>query len=411
MTEFLMPKLGADMTAGTLVTWHKKPGEAVQRGDIVAEVDTDKGVIDVEIFAGGVVEKLLVQPGQRVPVGTPLALIQETTNGQQPSSTTNAPKRDTDPERDTEVGNRIPIRPAQPEASRIASDPFRSSATQNPHFVGPAARRRARELGIDPRSVVGATPGGAIMILDNGRPAGGHHEGKVTREASATPGSDDLGAAMRSAIAAAMSRSKRETPHYYLATTVDMNDILTWLAEQNARRAVTDRLLPAVLVLKAIALALRRFPALNVVWEDGRAVQKPEIHLGVAISLKHGLIAPALHNADTKSLDQLMSDFRDLVTRARTGALRSSELSDPTLTVTSLGDQGVETVFGIIYPPQTALFGVGRIVDRPWAAKGQVVVRPIMNLTLSADHRVTDGHYGALALKEIDRRLQEPHKL
>jgi pyruvate dehydrogenase E2 component (dihydrolipoamide acetyltransferase) len=217
---------------------------------------------------------------------------------------------------------------------------------------------------------------------------------------------------MRQVIAAAMSRSKREIPHYYLSATIDMGCAQSWTEQENQKRPVTERLLYGVLLIKAVALALREFPELNAVWDSDHAVPKDEIHVGVAVSLRQGgLVAPALHNADRQSLDSLMKAFRDLVNRARAGALRSSELSDPTITVTSLGDQGVETVFGIIYPPQVALVGFGKLVERPWIVEGKIVARPLINATLSADHRVTDGHRGARFLAAIDRLLQTPAEL
>jgi pyruvate dehydrogenase E2 component (dihydrolipoamide acetyltransferase) len=209
-----------------------------------------------------------------------------------------------------------------------------------------------------------------------------------------------------------MARSKREVPHYYLATTIDLGRASDWLAAENARRPVPDRLLPGVLLLKAVALALRQVPELNARWAGDRAQPSAAIHVGVAVSLRSGgLVAPALHDTDTRSLDDLMRDLRDLVRRARAGTLRSSELSDPTITVTSLGDQGVESVFGIIYPPQVAIVGFGRIVERPWVVDGQVVPRPVVTATLSADHRVTDGHRGGLFLAAVERLLQEPGAL
>jgi len=217
---------------------------------------------------------------------------------------------------------------------------------------------------------------------------------------------------MRQAIAAAMARSKREIPHYYLSTTIDIGRAMAWLADENLKRPVADRLLYGVLLIKTVALALREVPELNAVWREGQAVQSPSIHVGVAISLRGGgLVAPALHDTDRQSLSELMRSFRDLVARARAGTLRSSELSDPTITVTSLGEQGVETVFGVIYPPQVALVGFGKVVERPWAVKGQVTTRPVVTATLSADHRVTDGHRGGLFLAAVDRLLQEPSRL
>ena len=217
---------------------------------------------------------------------------------------------------------------------------------------------------------------------------------------------------MRQAIAAAVTRSKREIPHYYVSTTVDLQPATAWLAERNATRPVAERLLPGVLFIKAVALALREVPELNARWESGKVVRSEAIHVGVATSLREGgLLAPALHDTDRQPIDELMAKLRDLVNRTRAGELRSSELSDPTITVTSLGDLGVETVFGVIYPPQVAIVGFGKIVERPWSVGGQVVSRPVVTLTLSADHRVTDGHRGAVFLNAVDALLREPGRL
>jgi pyruvate dehydrogenase E2 component (dihydrolipoyllysine-residue acetyltransferase) len=417
MAEFLMPKLGADMTAGTLAAWHKKPGDAVRRGDVVAEVETEKGDIDVEIFTDGVIEKLLVQPGEKVAVGAPLAIVREAEMGAVRAA--NGP-----------VAPPAPVAPA-PSIVPTALATSRPVASRSPAAGGvsrlrisPAARRLARELAVDPTALVGTGRGGAITLEDIQAAAtaarGASPSAPAPRPsvpAAAPPNAGRAAATdrlqrMRKTIAAAMARSKREIPHYYLGTTIDMHACMRWLAEQNAARPVTDRLLYGVLLLKAVALALRATPELNAIWENDEARRIPDIHVGVAISLRQGgLVAPALHHTDRMSLDELMTKFRDLVNRARAGSLRSSELSDPTITVTSLGEQGVEAVYGVIYPPQVALVGFGKLVERPWSVAGQVVSRPVITATLSADHRVSDGHRGALLLAAIDRLLQEPAKL
>jgi pyruvate dehydrogenase E2 component (dihydrolipoamide acetyltransferase) len=217
---------------------------------------------------------------------------------------------------------------------------------------------------------------------------------------------------MRSAIASAMAKSKREIPHYYLSATIDMSAALAWLRAGNEKRPVTERLLPAVLLIKAVALALRDVPELNGTWVDGAFRKGAGIHVGCAISLRGGgLVAPALHDADRSALPALMRSFQDLVARARAGQLRSSELADPTITLTNLGEQGVESTFGIIYPPQVALVGFGRISNRPWVAGERIEARPLVTATLSADHRATDGHRGGTFLTAIDRWLQNPENL
>jgi pyruvate dehydrogenase E2 component (dihydrolipoamide acetyltransferase) len=374
-----MPILGADMEAGTLVAWRKGPGERVARGDIVAEVETDKGLIEVEIFTSGVIEKLLVEPGATVPVGTVLAIVRETGVAAGPTAPT-APRT-------------APPPPAAPDRAAI---PGRRG-------ISPAARTRAIALGIDPAGLHGTGPGGAITLADVERAA--------AAPSAPTPGAApaDRQARMRQAIAAAMARSKREIPHFYLGTTIDMERAMVWLAERNATRPVSERLLYGVLLVKAVALALREVPELNAVRSAGTAAPISAVHVGVAIALRGGgLVAPALHDTDRRSLDDLMRVLRDLVQRARAGTLRSSEISDPTITVTSLGEQGVETVFGVIYPPQVAIVGFGAPVERPWSVGGQIMTRRVVTATLSADHRVSDGHRAGLFLTAVDRLLQEP---
>ena len=217
---------------------------------------------------------------------------------------------------------------------------------------------------------------------------------------------------MRRAIAAAMARANREIPHYYLQMRIDMSRALRWLEAENLKRPIKDRLLPAVLLLKAVARALGDVPELNGYWLDDRHQPQEAIHIGFAIALRQGgLVTPAIHHVDLKSLDELMEALRDLIVRVRAGRLRSSELTDATITVTNLGDMGVQTVYGVIYPPQVALVGFGKIVEQPWAENGMLGVRPVLTATLAGDHRATDGRRGAQFLEALNRYLQEADKL
>lgn len=219
-------------------------------------------------------------------------------------------------------------------------------------------------------------------------------------------------AAMRQAIATAMARSKREIPHYYLGLAIDMARALEWLAGENARRDVENRLLPGALLLKATALALRDVPELNGFWIDGAPKLSAAVHVGWAISLRGGgLMAPAIHDADKLSIDQSMAALRDLVMRVRTARIRGSEMTDPTVTVTSLGERGAESVYGVIYPPQLAIVGFGALREVAAVGEGTLVVRPTIQATLSADHRASDGASGGRLLMAIDRRLQKPEDL
>ncbi len=391
-----MPSLGADMETGTLAEWTVKPGDAVKRGDIIAVAETDKGAIDLEIWEGGVIEELVVPPGTRVPVGAVLARVRG--EGAPPSV-------------------RAPLSPAAPAVpapppSMVERPLVPASEADRPSSVraSPVARKLAKELGIDLAQLRGTGPGGAVTREDVAASAAVRAAAPV---AVTPPGpSPEPAAAMRRAIAAAMARSKREIPHYYLGTHIDMGRALAWLRERNQKRQVTERLLPVALLLKAVGLAVPAVPELNGFWQDNGLHPAQAVHVGCAISLRQGgLVAPALHDVDRKDLDQLMREFNDLVTRARSGHLRSSELADGTITVTSLGDRGAESVFGVIFPPQVALVGLGRIVEEPAAFEGRVELRPRIAASLSADHRASDGHRGGIFLEKLDRLLQAPEKL
>ncbi|MGP0103750.1 MAG: dihydrolipoamide acetyltransferase family protein [Solirubrobacteraceae bacterium] len=418
MAEFRMPALGADMTSGTLLEWRVKPGDAVRRGDIVAVVDTSKAEIEVEIFEDGVIDELLVAEGAKVPVGTALATVRAgaeagaqptQADGQAPAeagtppvATPAAPAEpaETPPPAPTPTPSATPPAPPPPP---VSTPPAPAYVPPHEHHlrVSPLARRAAEELGVDLSAVAGSGPGGAITRDDVERAAAG---------GPAEPG--DRAAAMRQAIGALMARSKREIPHYYLQTQIDMSRALAWLEEENLRRPIAERLLSSALLLSATARATAATPALNGFWVDDAFRPAEGVHLGVAISLRGGgLVAPALHDADRMTLDELMAGLRDLVARARAGRLRGSEMSDPTITVTNLGDQGVDLVHGVIYPPQVALVGFGAVRERPWAVDGMIGARPIVTATLAADHRASDGHAGGRFLTLIDRELQKPEEL
>jgi pyruvate dehydrogenase E2 component (dihydrolipoamide acetyltransferase) len=425
MADFLMPSLGADMTSGTLLEWHVKPGQAVKRGDIVAVVDTSKAEIEVEIFEDGIIDELLVAEGTKVPVGTVLATLRAD-DGASPAPASQPPSAPAG-----DVAPTAPPPPSEPPeipspAPSPSAAPARPPAQEHRLRVSPVARRAAARLGVDPAGLAGTGPDGAITLADiEGAAAGAPPAGVPPAAAGPLPSAPpappppppagepgERAAAMRLAIGALMARSKREIPHYYLQTQIDMSRALGWLAEENLARPVSERVLPSVLLLSAVAGAVAATPAMNGFWIDGEFSQGTGVHLGVAISLRGGgLIAPALHDADGKTLDELMSGLRDLVARARSGRLRSSEMSDPTITVTNLGEHGVDLVHGVIYPPQVALVGFGGIHERPWAEAGMIGARQVVIATLAADHRASDGHAGSRFLTLIDQRLQEPEKL
>jgi len=405
VVEFRMPSLGADMEAGTLVEWLIKPGDVVKRGQVVAVVETQKGAIEIETFQAGRIDKVLVDLHSKVPVGTPLALILAEGEEKPAVATAVPPPAAVAPTAapSLERPPMAPARPVSPVRPRVAP------GTQ----VSPAARRLAQERGIDLSTVTGSGRDGAITYADVERRAAEVMAPAVPvapAERKRAP-TLDLGA-MRVAIAAAMARSKREIPHYYLEHQVEVTACERWLAEKNATLPPGGRLLFGALPIKAVALAIRRFPAFNGFYRDNKFAPSPAVHVGVAISIRGGgLAAPALHDVDQLPLDELMRQMRDLIQRTRAGRIRGSEMSDPTITVSSLGERGVETLYGIIYPPQVAIIGIGKAVVRPWVIDGAIGPRSVITMTLSGDHRVTDGHAGALFLAEIGKLLGEPEKL
>lgn len=377
-----MPSLGADMEAGTLVEWLKQPGDELERGDIIAVVETQKGAIEIEVFDNGVIEEHLAQVGATLPVGAPMARIR--VNGEA-------------------AGEMIaPTAPAAPAVTTLPPSPavFRPApSAPSPARVSPAARRLADEQGVDLATLKGSGPGGSITRAD-------------VAGVPFVPRAEKRGydfAAMRQAIAAAMARSKREIPHYYLSETVDIGAAQDWLAAHNAARAPRDRLLMGALFVKAVARAAGEFPEFNG-FHTGKGFQPSRaVHPGLAIAIRGvGLAAPAIHNAADLDLAALMASMRDLVGRVRAGRFKSSEIADPTITVTSPGERGAETVLGVIYPPQVAIVGFGAVATRPWLVDGVIAARPLVCVTLAGDHRVSDGHRGSIFLARIGGLLAEP---
>jgi pyruvate dehydrogenase E2 component (dihydrolipoamide acetyltransferase) len=423
-----MPSLGADMQAGTLVAWRKAPGERVRRGEIIAEVETEKGLIEVECFSEGVVERQLVEPGTKVPVGTPLAMIADGAPGSpqvesaplqlEPSPpavqaiaarVTPAARRmlrelDVAPEQVHGTGSHGAITRADVLAARIPVTHVVVTATQQQApgthrlRVSPRARRLARMRGVPLEGIPPSGPQGSIVARD------------VEKATSSPIGkAPDGQARMRATIAAAMARSKREIPHYYLSHTVDLGRVVPWLERENERRPMAERLLLAVLFVRAVALAVREVPELNAHYHGDVAAPLPDVNVGVAVSLRGGgLLAPAIMHADHLSLDELGRAFKDVVNRARAGRLTSSEMGSGTITITSLGERGVETVFPVIIPPQVAMVGFGAVRQRPMVVESAVVARPTVTVSLAADHRVSDGHRGGLFLSTVATLLEEP---
>ncbi len=375
MSEFLMPSLGADMESAVLMEWHVKVGDKVKKGQVIAEVETSKGVIEIEVFTDGIVEKLLVEEETECKVGSPLAII----NDGKTTETASLKK---------EVVKEKPM-PKKIDKT-IQTDHIKAS---------PAVRKKAKELGIDLSSIK-KEDDSPIQLKDleieNKKP----EKTEIKKDT------------MRDAIAKAMSLSNKEIPHYYLSTTINMTPALNWLEEINKQRSIAQRILPAALLIKACVKALESVPELNGFWIDNAHQISKEINPGIAIALRQGgLITPALLDTANLNLDETMQKLGDLIKRTRAGKLKSSELTRQSITITNLGDLGVEEVFGVIYPPQIALIGLGKIHEIPWAHEDSISVRKVIKATIAGDHRATDGRVGALFLDKFDKILQNPQEL
>ncbi|MBK6764248.1 MAG: 2-oxo acid dehydrogenase subunit E2 [Micrococcales bacterium] len=427
MGEFTMPSLGADMDEGTLLEWLVKPGDAVHKGDVIAVVDTAKSAIDVEVFEDGVVAQLLVEPGTVVPVGTPMARIESAGGtapvvppvvadvpaepvtalappirhllhqyGLDPADVHGTGKNGQITRKDvlaaageSSAGGPAPIVPETPLPATPAPAP-----SSRPR-VTPRARRLARQRGIDV----------AALTATNDIVTGAAVESAPKRAPV------DRTAAMRAATAELMARAAREIPHYYVVSTIDMTGALDWLRERNAAVKPRDRVLPAVLFLRAAVVSATKVPDLNGHWDD-HFHPAPGVDLGVAVATRSGgLVTPRIVGAQDLDLTALMGQLSDLVKRAKAGRLKASELQPGSITVSSLADGGPDALYGVIYPPQVALLGIGSVAPRPWVVDGEAVVRSTATVTLAADHRATDGRTGARFLDEFAHAVTHPEEL
>ena len=427
--DVTMPQMGADMTEGTLVKWLKQPGDAVTRGDILAEIETDKATVELEAYESGTLLKQIAAEGDVVPVGDVIALIGE------PSETTEEPQRK--PPAETPARRHIEPDPQQPAAAatavKDAPKPAAAAQTDGRIRISPVARRIASENKVDISNLSGSGPDGRILRRDveaaikGEAPAAAPAEARSAAEAA--PQAEPSRAAappaprppaggeleplsrMRQAIARRMSASKQAAPHYYLTLDVDMTDALGFREMVNGSASDEQRVSINDLVVKACAIALERHPKFNAAFTDEGLRYSEHINICIGIALDEGLIAPALLETESKSLGRIAVEAKDLINRAKDGRLTADEYSEGTFTITNLGAYGVETLIGIINPPQAAILGVGSVMDQAVVRNGEIVARKVMKVALSADHRVSDGAEGARFIKEIQGLLEKPASL
>lgn len=412
--EVTMPQMGADMTEGTLLKWLKQVGDSVQRGDILAEIETDKATVELEAYESGTILKQLASEGDVVPVGDVIALLGD------PSEA--APEVDRKPPAETPARRAIePEAKERAVASTAAAAPAAETDASGRIRVSPVARRMARDAGVDITALSGSGPDGRILRRDiESAIAAGTRKAPPAEPAaarSAAPAARPAAGAieglskMRQAIARRMTLSKQTQPHYYLTLDIDMTAALAFREQLNASATDEQRVSINDLVVKACAIALDRHPKFNAEFSEEGLVHHERENVCIGVALDDGLIAPAILDCQSKSLGRIAAESKDLVNRAREGRLKADELSDGTFTITNLGAFGVETLIGIINPPQAAILGVGSVMPQAVVRDGEVVVRQMMKVALSADHRVSDGAEGARFIKEIQALLEGPAAL
>jgi len=401
---FRMPTLGADMTEGRVVEWLVEPGSEVQRGDLVAVVETDKSDIEIEVFEPCVVEEFLVELGELVDVGTPIARIRPldarrsgpavtVDRPAEPLAPPEPPDRRAPPDRPAATA-----RPAPPAAERPSAPPARSSGARR--RVTPRARRLAAERGIDLAglAVTGVVTGAHVLRLG----------GPDVPEPAAPPAPSSRAESRRAAIADLMARSWATIPHYHVTAVVDVSNLENRLARRNEALSPGQRMLLTAPMHAAIARAAADVPVCNGWWRDDGYVAAAQVDLGIVVALRGGgIIVPTVEDAASLSAEEMMERLRDLVERARRGRLRGSDLRPASLTVTSLGERGALSVSGVIHPPQVALVGVGSVQDRAMVIDGYVRPRRTVHVTVAGDHRAHDGLAAARLLGALEHHLEE----
>lgn len=453
--EVTMPQMGADMTEGTLVRWLKHAGDEVKRGDIIAEIETDKATVELEAYDEGVFAQALVDEGETVPVGEVIAMLGapgedvSAEHARKPAAETPARRHidEDDSAASTQTAqaaaatavepntrDEASAEKAPPPPAEVAAADGRGTAPATDAGgrvrVSPVARKIASEAGLDLAALRGSGPDGRILRRDveealRGKTTQAAGEPvratpPATRPAAAAPMAITAAAGgsrteplsrMRQAIARRMLASKQQQPHYYLTLDIDMTAALDFRKQVNAAASETQRVSINDLVVKACALALERHPKFNAAFGEDGLVYHDDVNICIGIALEEGLIAPAIPDCQAKGLGRIAADAKDIIERAKSGKLTAEEYSAGTFTITNLGAFGVETLIGIINPPQAAILGVGSVMPKAVVVENEVVVRQVMKVALSADHRVSDGAEGARFIKEIQGLLESPVSL
>ncbi len=386
----IMPAMGATQETGRLVRWFKQEGDSVSKGEMLMEVETEKSVVEVEAPASGVLARVTASPDDDIPVGQVIALIVEPGESLTPQRETPSPSG----------GGRRQTRARKAPRPRSTTKTGAGTASGNGRtLASPAAKRLAREKGLDLADVHGTGPEGAVVARDVLSLA----PNPQAEAGAATPVPLTR---MRRLIGERMASSKQTAPHFYLSMEVDMTGVE---ARRDALKQQETQPVPSVndFILKAVGLALAESPAMNASWTDKGIEQHGEVNLGMAVAVDDGLVMPVIRNADKVPLEELALRSRELATQAQNRRLTPANYQGGTFTVSNLGMFGVDSFTAIINPPQSGILAVGRVAPRVVPDGGDIAVRPMMTMTLSADHRVVDGAIGARFLQRVKQHLEE----
>ncbi|HEX9147277.1 MAG TPA: dihydrolipoamide acetyltransferase family protein [Candidatus Binatia bacterium] len=392
-TDVIMPALGVAQEKGTLINWLKVEGQSVIKGEPLMEVETDKATVEIEAPASGILTNVIASPGDEIPVGNKIALI--LAPGEKAEGTSAKPS--------TAVRARAEAAPQKPAKTELAPARTEESRPSGIIPASPAARRIAREKRVDLSTLRGTGPEGAILAEDVARslatetPASGGPP-RIKETVQLTP--------MRRIVGERMAKSKQSAPHFYLSMDVDMTEINR---KRNALKTAGEAVVPSIndYILAASARALSDFPSLNAAFTDKGVELYTDINLGMAVAIEDGLVVPVIRNADRLSLAGLAKESRALAEKAQKKKLFPLDYEGGTFTVSNLGMFGVDNFVAIINPPQCAILAVGQVAPRVIAHGEGIAVRPMMTMSLSADHRVVDGAMAARFLQEIKAQLEK----
>ncbi|MBI4218850.1 MAG: 2-oxo acid dehydrogenase subunit E2 [Chloroflexi bacterium] len=420
ITEVVMPSMGADMTEGAVARWLKKEGDPIKRGEILAEIETDKAVVEMEAYGSGVLRKIVVPEGKKVPVGQLIAFIGDPDDAipQMAGTPAEARKAEAPPREGArpapERREEAPAGEARAAAALAGPKPTAAPAETGERIkASPVARKLAEQHGLDLGAIEGTGPGGRITredvekaVAEAAAPAA-----EIAAAPKARPGLGETVplTSMRTAIAKVTVRSKTQIPHFYVTASVDMTE--TMRVRQRLNEALTDegvRVSVNDFVIKATVNALKKHGKFNSFFENDKLVGHDRINIGIAIALEAGLIVPAVLGCESKSLKQIALAAHDLGQRARGGKLTQEELTGGTFSISNLGMFDVEQFVAIIVPPQPGILAVGRVTKTPVVKNEQIVVGEVMKATVSIDHRVADGAEAAVFLGEIKKALENP---